>query len=389
MAKKQIHIAHVVYSFATGGLENGVVNLINSLPKGCYRHTVLCVSDHDANFVKRIVHDEVDVIDLHKKAGKSITWLFKCWSVFRSIKPDVLHTRNMSALEAQIPGLLAGIKHRVHGEHGWDVRDIAGKNSKYQRFRKLFRPLVHQYIALSNEGVAYLSNDIEVQPKRINHICNGVDIDKFNQSPTTISYPTNFCDTSGVVFGTVGRLAQVKNQTFLLDAFIALKKSKVDGAEQAKLIIVGDGMLMTELSKRVESSGLENDIWLTGLRSDIPELMNAMDVFVLPSLAEGISNTILEAMASGLPVIATNVGGNPDLIMESHQATHLINVGDVDGLSKAMAQYLCDSERLQKDSKLARTHCVGKFSIQSMVDQYHDLYQTMFRKVYKQKLGSN
>lgn len=389
MADKQIHIAHVVYSFATGGLENGVVNLINSLPEENYRHSIICITDHDSTFLSRIKTSNVAIFDINKSAGKGLGWLIKCWKLLRKLQPDICHSRNLNPLEAQLVAFLAGVKIRIHGEHGWDTSDLGGTNVKYQKLRKLFKPFVHHYVALSSEAKCYLAEKINVPQGRITQICNGVDIEKFSQQLSSVQCPEKMNTESSVIFGTVGRLAQVKNQTFLLDAFIALKKSKADGAEQAKLIIVGDGMLMTELSKRVESSGLKNDIWLTGLRSDIPELMNAMDVFVLPSLAEGISNTILEAMASGLPVIATSVGGNPDLIMKSHQATHLIKVGDVDGLSEAMAQYLCDSERLQKDSKLARAHCVGKFSIQSMVDQYHDLYQTMFRKVYKQKLGSN
>ena len=162
----------------------------------------------------------------------------------------------------------------------------------------------------------------------------------------------------------------------MLDAFIALKRQAVPNDLDAKLVVVGDGVLMPKLKEKAAASGFEKDIYFMGLRSDIPELMAAMDVFVLPSLAEGISNTILEAMASGLPVIATKVGGNPDLIMPQHQESHLVAVNDIDAMKTAMALYTKNSEQLITDSKAARQHCVEQFSIETMVDKYHKLYQS-------------
>ena len=122
------HIAHVLHSFATGGLENGVVNLINQLPKDEYQHSIICVTDYDKNFFQRITRNNVNIYQLNKPAGRGVKWMFDCWRLLKKLSPDICHTRNLSALEAQIPAFLAGIKHRIHGEHGWDMHDIGGTN---------------------------------------------------------------------------------------------------------------------------------------------------------------------------------------------------------------------------------------------------------------------
>ena len=115
------------------------------------------------------------------------------------------------------------------------------------------------------------------------------------------------------MIGTVGRLDRIKNQQALLEALRVLREHD-RGADRLRLVIVGDGPLRGELAGAVRRLALDDAVWMPGSRADVPSLMRAMDVFVLPSRNEGISNTVLEAMASGLPVIATRVGGNPELV---------------------------------------------------------------------------
>lgn len=374
---KKTHIVHVVYSFSTGGLENGIVNLINNLPVDLYQHTIVCVTNHDPNFYSRIKVEDVDIIDLNKPPGKSFKWLFHCWKVLRVLKPNICHTRNLSAIEAQLPAILAGIKIRVHGEHGWDIFDLGGTNKKYQSVRKFFRPMISKYIGLSLESIDYLVNKINVNPSKIEHICNGVDISKFQVQSSNVQLPKGFSTKDKLVFGTVGRLAEVKNQTFLVQGFLKLWATYPSLQGKLRLVIVGDGILLPRLKALVKSNNAEDSVWFTGQRNDICELMNEMDVFVLPSLAEGIPNTLLEAMSCGLPFIATNVGGNADLVLPSHKATHIVPVGNVDKLVSAMSLYIKEPQRLKLDSQLVREHCHHKFSIKTMVDKYHRFYQNL------------
>ena len=372
---KQTHIAHVLYSFATGGLENGVVNIINRLPKGKYRHSIICVSDYDEQFYQRITVEDVAIYKLNKKPGKGAKWLLDCWHLLKALKPDVVHTRNLSAIEAQLPAFFSHARLRIHGEHGWDTNDIGGINKKYQWVRRFFKPLIHQYIGLSLEACSYLKDTIGVNSARINHICNGVDVEKFTPGGDATVLPSQFNEADNIIFGTVGRFAEVKNQLFLVDGFIALCNKFPEEKHKFRLALVGDGSLRVALENKVAKAGLEEQVWFTGLRSDIPQLLNNFDVFVLPSLAEGISNTILESMASGVPVIATHVGGNKELLPPEMAESHLVEVNNIEQLTNAMAQYINNNEKLTHNKAIARAHCVEKFSIEHMVNQYHLVYQ--------------
>ena len=380
MPDKPIHVAHILYSFSTGGLENGVVNIINRLPEDQYQHSIICVTDYDEAFYKRIKTNNTKIYQLHKAPGLGLKWLWQCWLLLRKLKPDVCHTRNLSALEAQLAGFMAGIKLRIHGEHGWDVSDLGGKNVKYQKLRKFFKPLVNQYIALSIEAKDYLLDKIGVKTTKVNHICNGVDINLFTAEKTKEHFDDFAIDKDDIVFGTVGRLAAVKNQTYLLKAFVHLVQANPDKGVNLKLIIIGDGVLMPELISMVEAAQLEKQVLLAGQRSDVAQCMKAMDIFVLPSLAEGISNTLLEAMATGLPYIATAVGGNGDLIFPPHKTTHLVPINEVSALAEAMAQYVNQPSLISEHSELVRQHCEKHFSIEHMVNKYHKLYQLAKRK---------
>ena len=375
LTRKPIHIVHVVYAFATGGLENGVVNIINRLPKEDYRHTIICVTDHDDDFFARITSKNVDIVDLNKPAGNGIAWLYHCWKLLRKLKPDICHSRNLSALEAQLPAFLAGVPYRVHGEHGWDVNDLGGSNKKYQLLRKLYKPFIHQYVALSKEAVTYLTDKINVKPQNIHHICNGVDVDKFIPNKNRELLPVGFVSSDSLIFGTVGRLAQVKNQTLLVSAFLALWQQHAQLQDKLRLVIIGDGILLSQLKDMVASAGAEQAVWFAGRRDNVAQLMQQLDVFVLPSLAEGISNTLLEAMASGLPYIATNVGGNADLVLPQHAHSHIVDVEDEAQLVHAMSQYVDAKAQLVEDSELVRSHCQKNFSLAVMVENYHQLYQ--------------
>ena len=174
-------IAHVLFRLSTGGLENGLVNLINKLPNDKYRHAVICMTDY-TDFRNRINNDTVQVYCLNKKPGQDLAVYVRLWRLLRHIKPDVLHTRNLSALEAQLPGLLAGVKCRIHGEHGRDIDDVDGTNWRYVMLRRLFRPLVQRYMPMSKDLEDWLIKQIKVPITKISQVYNGVDINRFNEN---------------------------------------------------------------------------------------------------------------------------------------------------------------------------------------------------------------
>src|SRR6266478_6770190 len=143
-------IAHVIYGLKIGGVENGLVNLINHMPAERYRHAIVCITDY-SDFRLRIRRSDVECYALHKPPGKVPGFYVKVWRLLRRLRPRIVHTRNLATLMAQVPAMLAGAPIRIHGEHGRDMGDLDGSNVKYQRIRRLVRPCVHQYIALSKD----------------------------------------------------------------------------------------------------------------------------------------------------------------------------------------------------------------------------------------------
>ena len=143
-------VIHVVFRFDTGGLENGVVNLLNHMPASAYRHMVLALTEV-TEFKRRVQRDDVTFLALNKPPGHALGLYPRLYRLFRELRPAVVHTRNLAALEVAVPAALARVPVRVQGEHGRDVEDVDGNNPRYQRMRRLYRPFVSHYVALSRD----------------------------------------------------------------------------------------------------------------------------------------------------------------------------------------------------------------------------------------------
>lgn len=369
-------VAHVIHALRVGGLENGLVNLINRMPAERYRHAVICLTGYD-RFAERIARDDVRVFALDKKEGKDPVVYWRLWRLLRQLRPEIVHTRNFGALEAQLPAFLAGVPARVHGEHGRDMTDLSGDNRRYRRIRRILRPLVHRYIPLSRDLEAYLRQRVDVPAERITRIINGVDIERFRpdtdgQARGRLLAETGWPEDSTLI-GWVGRMEPVKNPLGLVEAFATLRREQPEAAARARLVMIGGGSLYEAVRRAVVDAGLDDRVWLPGSRDDVPELLRGLDLFVLPSLAEGISNTILEALASGLPVVATQVGGNAELVVPDVCGA-LVPAGDRAALARAFLDYLACPGRLAEQGARGRARAVEVFSIDTMVSAYAGTY---------------
>ena len=371
-------VAHIIYSLATGGLENGLVNIINRSPVGKYRHVIICLTTAD-EFAQRISAEDVQVVELHMREGHDFHAYRRLRKVLKTLRPDIIHSRNMAALESQLCGLgLAAVK-RVHGEHGREVNDLDGNNWKYLLVRKFMRLFIHRYVAVSKDLASWLVLKVGVQSQYVRQIYNGVDHSLFapqNVKPLAL-LPARWQELGGIlVVGTVGRLTPVKDQQLLLQAVAHLRDENPDLCSWVRVVIVGDGPLYAGLSRKIEELMLQDVVWLTGDRDDVPSPLQVMDVFVLPSLGEGISNTVLEAMASGLPVIATAVGGNVELVEEGFNGS-LVPVGDIQALSSALAALLHNNEERARQGANARERVCSNFDWDRTVNAYMGVYDEL------------
>ena len=368
-------IAHVIHHLVIGGLENGLVNLINSIPESKYRHVIVCMDDY-SDFEKRIRRSDVEVIAMHKRPGQDPITQWRLFKLFRRLKPAILHTRNLTALDALLPGMLAGIEVRIHGEHGRDVYDPDGRNKKLQLLRKLHRPLVKRYITVSKDLESYLTKQIGVKQDSIAQIYNGVDTERFypaNAEDSRDVFPEGFATDRHIVFGTVGRIQPVKNHRMLLEGFRLLLDRSPDLKGIVRLAIVGTGPLIGEVKEFITRHDLSAYTWLPGARHDIPDVLRCFDVFALTSVGEGISNTILEAMASGLPVVATAVGGNTELVIDG-ETGQTVPSNNPQSLAVAFERYVRDPDYRQNQAFASRQRALAAFSLDTMIRRYTDIY---------------
>ncbi|HEX4524115.1 MAG TPA: TIGR03088 family PEP-CTERM/XrtA system glycosyltransferase [Casimicrobiaceae bacterium] len=371
-------IAHIVYRFATGGLENGVVNLINRLPAQSWRHAVVSLTDVDPAFAGRISRDNVRCIALNKGPGHGLRLYPTIFRLLRELRPAIVHTRNLAALEAVVPAWIAGVAARVHGEHGRDVGDLDGSSLRHQRVRRLFRAFVTRYVAVSPDLERYLHERIGVPESRIDQIYNGVDTGRFCPAPDGRA-PIAGCPFQGPAYwlvGAVGRLEAVKDHANLARAFVVAVNADPEARRRMRLVIVGNGTLKGEVEAILASAGARDLAWFAGERADVVPVLQGLDCFVLPSLAEGVSNTILEAMACGLPVVATRVGANTELVDEDVTG-RTVPAADNEALARAIGAYFTAPGLSRDHGQAARRRVERKFNLDRMVENYHRLYSDL------------
>jgi len=367
-------VAHVMHRFDVGGLENGVVNLINRLPPERFRHAVIALTEI-TDFKQRIQRDDVQFVALKKPPGQGLWQAPRMFRILRDMRPAIVHTRNLAALEMMLPAALARVPVRIHGEHGWDTSDPDGTSRKFRLARRAYRPFVHRYVALSQHLGRYLVDHIGVATAKIEQIYNGVDTKRFHpagagRSPIAGS---PFVEPALWLIGTVGRLQSIKDQVLLARAFVRALELAPAARSRLRLAIAGEGSLRPQIEQVLREGGVEHLAWLAGERNDVPEFLRGLDSFVLPSIAEGISNTILEAMATALPIIATNVGGNIELL-DDPVTGRLVPAKTVDTMAAALLEDFGDPARARKRGQCARVEAQQRFSLDAMVADYAALY---------------
>jgi sugar transferase (PEP-CTERM/EpsH1 system associated) len=375
-------VAHVIHRLDVGGLENGIVNLVNRMPRERYRHAIICLAGVNHDFQRRIHREDVSVLSLAKKPGKDVPVYGRMWRTLRRLRPAIVHTRNLGTVDMQWVALAAGVRHRVHGEHGWEAGDPRGQSPHQLRIRLACRPVIQRYVPMSRDIAHWLQQDVGVDASRIRQLYSGVDTERFcppalageRRGEGLTPSPASAGEGEGalVTIGTVGRLDPVKNQAALLEAVASLLPS----FSRLRLLIVGDGPVRGQLEAQALSLGLGQVVTFTGARADTPELLRSLDLFVLPSVNEGISNTILEAMATGLPVVAGRVGGNPELVAEGVTGA-LYDPSQPDGLRQAIVRYLMDPALRRAHGWAGRERVVQNFSLDAMVQRYLSVYDEL------------
>ena len=379
MSRKRI--LHVVHSLEVGGLENGLVNLLNRLDPERFEHSVCCLTK-SGKFAERIASAGVNIFELNLPAGQFRFPLLRLVALFRKISPHIIHSRGWATVDATFAARFARRAAIIHGEHGRDLADKDGDNWKRNQIRRLVGLNVNRYVVVCDFFRSWLAQSCRVPAQKIVHIPNGVDTNRF--------YPQNgrVADEDGishsawrqdldvspdaVILGSIGRLDPVKDFPTLLKGFAEIRRQH----PTAVLVIVGDGPIRAELVRISEEHGLGQSVKWLGNRSDIPALLRHFDLFVQTSAFEGMSNTILEAMATALPIVATDTGGNSELVRNGQNGA-LIPVADVSALVGAVGRYLQDPALRRLHGVESRRRVEVDFDLSLMAARYADLYESV------------
>jgi sugar transferase (PEP-CTERM/EpsH1 system associated) len=366
LAGRAVHVCHVVLSLEPGGLENGVVNVVNGLDASEFRSSVCCLR-RLGEFAARI-RPGVPVTAMDLRSGNDPRTVLRLAELFRKSKVDVVHTRNLEPFLYGMPAArLAGVRAVIHSEHG---RTFPERRLRSLVQRMLLRG-VDAAFAVSARLRADLVRELKVDEARFEVIYNGVDITKFDSRETPVDAQRS---ARPLLIGSVGRLVAVKNYPLLMRAF-----ANIPPALCCTLLLVGDGPERRALAALASDLGIADRVELAGHRDDVPELLRSMDVFVLPSVSEGMSNTLLEAMAVGLAVLASDVGGNSEIIVPERTGL-LFRSQSVEHASKQLLR-LVESASLRRSlGHAAASRVRSDFSIEQMLQRYEALYRRVWSR---------
>jgi L-malate glycosyltransferase len=364
-ASERIRIGHVVGWLHFGGRENGVVNLVNSLDPNVFDSHIFSFV-RDGSLTRRVIPGRCKIIEFGEKLGDDYRLYFKLARAFRSHKIHIAHTHGWGTLlEGMVAAKLARVPAVVHGEHG-TIRDDTRAHIYLQW---LMWHAADQILSVSNALRQKLAQTINFPENRIRVIANGVDLRRFTVARDRSGWKFRLnLPPEGLTFGTVGRFVPVKCYPVLLEA----SRSIFEKIPNSYLVLVGDGPLHEQLTRLARDYKIHDRVRFLGWRSDVPEILNALDVYVLASESEGMSNTILEAMACGLPVVATAVGGNVELV--DRAGGLLVPPYNPKTLAEAVSLLLADPARRETMGSLARRRVEEHFSLETMAENYAGVY---------------
>jgi len=364
----RLRILHVISYMGRGGAEMGILKLISGLG-GKFEQRICTTRGFDADFVRSSFSEEKMYV-----AGSSDLKLqfplFRLAHIMRQYRPHIVHTRNWGAIEAVVAAKLAGVPVVIHSEHGYEVDMFSGLPLRRRLFRRAAYALADSVFAVTRELRDFHARQAWIHTERMGVIYNGVDTQRFapcGETRIAMRRELGLPEESFVV-GTVGRLVPIKDHQTLLKAAALLSGSGID----VRVLLVGSGPQREKLQSRAIDA-LEGRVCFAGDSNRVPEMLNAMDVFVLPSLGEGMSNTLLEAMACGLPVLATNVGGNPELI-ENNVNGCLFTPGDAEWLASKLKFLTRDPSLVHQLGTSARRRTIETFSLSRMLETYRSFY---------------
>ncbi len=386
---KQIKVLQIIESTGKSGPRYLLSNLAHNLDKDRFQVEVICSTLRDKDFyadIQKMKDAGIKVIILEMRRNISLLSdliaFFKLCFYIRKVRYDIVHTHSSKAgFLGRLSARLMGVKTVIHTPHCFCFEALG-----MLRIKKRFYFYIEKFAALFCDKIIAVSEsqrqDIIKRglgdQNKVVTIANGIDVYRFTNNRFDVNKKKQELGLNhgSIILGAVGVLNESKGHCYLIEAVSEIIKEGFD----IRLIIAGEGILRRDLETLSDSLGLDSRIKLLGFRQDVPGLFSLMDIFVFPSLWEGMSLALLEAMASGLPVISTDVHGAVDLIQENKRGI-LVQKKDVKGLAGAIRYLVCNPEEAKRMGKEAQKLILEDYTLEKQIDKIEDFYITMCHTV--------
>ena len=371
----RLRVLHVINSLGLGGTERGVLKIMEGLDPAQFDQNVCAIHGAGAELAGQpAFRGRVLTVNEGEESGFEFL-VPRLAKIIRGVRPHIVHSRNWGGIEAVLAAKLAGTPVVIHSEHGYELDMLKGLPLRRRLMRCGMYAMCDAIFTVSRELQAYHGRQAWRSAKHIRVLSNGVDTNVFAPNALVRERMRERLGLAphGVVLGAVGRLVPIKGHGTLLRAAEQLIGSGLD----VQVLVVGGGPELERLRGYVsQSKGLQGRVTFNGPSLAVQELYQAMDVFVLPSIREGMSNTLLEAMASGLPCVASNVGSNGELVGDG-QWGYLFRAEDVEGLGRSLEQLVKQTGLRERFGAAARRQAVEVYGLDRMVKRYADLYSEL------------
>ena len=357
-----IRVLHIVLSLQVGGLEKFVLDLIDKYPPDI-KPFIVCL---ERKGELGLQYDRLDIDELNKGTGLCLKIIPQLIVLTKRLAIDIIHTHNPGPqFYGAIVGCLTGLP-VIHTKHGRNY-PTDKKKVWLNRFSSF---LTDKIVAVSQNAADVCLKVEKIPSTKVSVILNGIDINSFFPAGNGPE------KARGVVrIGIVARLSAEKDHQTLLKAC----KQLATHTTGFHLDIIGDGPLRDTLEKTIRTHRLNTYVSFSGMRHDVPELLRQLDMFVLSSTTEGISLTLLEAMATGLPVVATSVGGNPEVVIDG-ETGYLVPPQNPEEMAEKLLLLIKDESLRRRMGENGRERVIAQFSIKGVARKYKELYCSVMRK---------
>lgn len=369
---EKINILYLITELSVGGAEKAVARMMAQLNRDRYNALVCCLLGRGV-IADEIEGASIEVVSLAMKGKLDLRALFRLFKLLKKGNFVVIHSHLFHAnVIGRIVGKLARIPIIISVEH-----NPIAEGTLRHLVDKLSAVSADKVIAVSEAVRKFTVNQVGIESMKVLTIYNGVDLSEKHPARIDILERKKRIgiDPLRPVVGTVSRLDEMKGAEYFVRA-----TAKVRAENPATLfLIVGDGPERAELEQLAQRMNIAESLILTGYRADIPEVLSTIDLFVLPSLYEGLPTAALEAMAMAKPVIATHVGGTPEVV-EDKVTGLLVPPRDPEALAEAIITLLQDRERAKAMGRAGRERVERYFSVERMVQQTEALYEELIRE---------